>query len=111
MRLRYARRDRELGRVEVVREPLEDAEAQIRRAFSNRSVSQNGLLDVPLKRAMPLRVEHEMGRKSADVVLDAGTGSILPTTFEAAAVVAAKASARSIRSWSGAATRVQSQRL
>jgi methylase of polypeptide subunit release factors len=72
---------------EIDEDSLGDAEAQIRRAFSNRSVSQNGLLDVPLKRAMPLRVEHEMGRKSADVVLDAGTGSILPTTFEAAAVV------------------------
>jgi methylase of polypeptide subunit release factors len=71
---------------EIDEDSLEDAGAQIRRAFANRA-QRDRLLDVPLKRAMPLRVEHAMGRKSADVVLDGGTCSILPTTPAAAALV------------------------
>ncbi len=71
---------------EIDEDTLEDADAQIRRAFANRGKG-NGLLDARLKRSMALRIEHEMGRKSADVVLDGGTCSILPTTPAAAALV------------------------
>jgi methylase of polypeptide subunit release factors len=71
---------------EIDEDSLEDADAQIRRAFANRHRAGD-ILNVRLKRAMPLWVEHEMGRKSANVVLDRGTCSILPTTYEAAAIV------------------------
>ena len=72
---------------EIDEDVLEDADAQIRRAFANRRVASNGLLDVRLARAMPLRVERELGRKSAEIVLGDGTGSILPTTPEAIELV------------------------
>lgn len=73
---------------EIDEDELEDADAQIRRAFDNRArVNGRKLLDVPLERAMPLIVEREMGRKSANVVLDEGTCSILPTSYEAAQIV------------------------
>ena len=73
---------------EIDEDDLEDADAQIRRAFDNRArVNGSALLDVSLKRAMPLVVEHEMGRKSANVVLETGTCSILPTSYDAAQVV------------------------
>lgn len=73
---------------EIDEDELEDADAQIRRAFGNRSrVNGKTLLDVRLRRTMPLVVEHEMGRKSANVVLETGTCSILSTTVEAAQVV------------------------
>jgi methylase of polypeptide subunit release factors len=72
---------------EIDEDSLEESDKQIRRAFANRVVSRNGLLDVRLERAMPLSIEHEMGRKSASVVLDTGTCSILETTYEAAALV------------------------
>jgi methylase of polypeptide subunit release factors len=68
---------------EIDEDELEDADAQIRRAFANRRVNGK-LVDLRLKRAMPLIVEHELGRKSANVVLETGTCSILPTTYEAA---------------------------
>ena len=65
---------------------LEDADAQIRRAFANRR--RNGsLLDRALVRTMPLWIEHEMGKKSANVVLDGGTCSIVETTFAAAEIL------------------------
>jgi len=71
---------------EIDEDTLEDADAQIRRAFANRHRAID-LLDMRLKRAMPLWIEHEMGRKSANVVLDSGTRSILPTTYGAARIV------------------------
>jgi methylase of polypeptide subunit release factors len=71
---------------EIDEDSLEDADAQIRRAFAHRHVKKD-LLGLRLARAMPLLIEHEMGRKSANVVLDAGTFSILPTTFAAAELV------------------------
>lgn len=71
---------------EIDEDSLEDADAQIRRAFSNRHRAKD-LLDARLKRAMPIRVERELGRKSAEVVLDEGTCSILPATPEAVDVV------------------------
>ena len=71
---------------EIDEDTLEDADAQIRRAFANRRRASD-LLNIRLKRAMPLWIEHEMGRKSANVVLDSGTCSILPTTYEAARIV------------------------
>ncbi|HEY2541504.1 MAG TPA: hypothetical protein VGH92_00480, partial [Gaiellaceae bacterium] len=60
--------------------------AQIRRAFANRR-REKDVLELRLARAMPLWIEHEMGRKSAKVVLDTGTCSILPTTYDAAQIV------------------------
>jgi methylase of polypeptide subunit release factors len=71
---------------EIDEDSLEDADAQIRRAFANRHRATD-LLNARLKRAMPIRVERELGRKTADVVLDEGTCSILPTTPEAVDVV------------------------
>src|SRR5579872_7099360 len=65
---------------EIDEDVLEDADAQIRRAFANRRPASNGLLDARLARAMPLRVERELGRKTAEIVLGDGTGSILPMT-------------------------------
>jgi methylase of polypeptide subunit release factors len=65
---------------------LEDADAQIRRAFANRRAN-GSLLDARLTRAMGLWVEHEMGRKSANVVLEGGTCSVVPTSYVAAKVV------------------------
>jgi hypothetical protein len=72
---------------EIDEDVLEDADAQIRRAFANRRAAANGLLDARLARAMPLRVERELGRKTAEIVLGDGTGSILPTTPEAIELV------------------------
>src|SRR5207248_10400803 len=72
---------------EIDEESLEDADKQIRRAFANRRQSSNGLLDARLARAMPLRLERELGRKSAEIVLGEGTCSILPTTPAAAELV------------------------
>src|SRR5579872_2409690 len=71
---------------EIDEDSLEDADAQIRRAFANRHRAKD-LLNAKLKRAMPIRVERELGRKTADIVLDEGTCSILPSTPEAAEVV------------------------
>ena len=71
---------------EIDEDTLEDADAQIRRAFSNRR-STKDLLDVQLARAMPLRVERTLGKNKAEIVLDGGTCSILPTTAEGAALV------------------------
>lgn len=72
---------------EIDEDSLEDADAQIRRAFANRQVASNGLLDAKIARAMPLRVERELGRKKAEIVLGDGTCSILPTTPEAIELV------------------------
>ena len=71
---------------EIDEDTLEDADAQIRRAFANRRNGRD-LLDVRLARAMPLRVERTLGKNKAEIVLDGGTCSILPTTAEAAALV------------------------
>jgi methylase of polypeptide subunit release factors len=72
---------------EIDEDSLEDADKQIRRAFANRRQSSAGLLDARLGRAMPLRLERELGRKSAEIVLAEGTCSILPTTPAAAELV------------------------
>ena len=71
---------------EIDEDSLEDADAQIRRAFANRRRVKE-LVDVPLARAMPLRLERTLGKKKAEVVLDEGTCSILPATPEAVDVV------------------------
>ncbi|MGH3000862.1 MAG: methyltransferase, partial [Gaiellaceae bacterium] len=71
---------------EIDEDTLEDSDEQIRRAFANRHQTKD-VLGLRLARAMPLLIEHEMGKKSANVVLDAGLCSILPTTFAAAEVV------------------------
>ena len=71
---------------EIDEDSLEEADAQIRRAFANRHLAKD-ILDVKLKRAMPIRVERELGRRTADVVLDEGTCSILPTSAEAVDVL------------------------
>jgi len=71
---------------EIDEDTLEEADEQIRRAFANRA-QRVDLQRAPLARAMPLLIEHEMGKKSANVVLDSGTCSILPTTFAAAEIV------------------------
>jgi methylase of polypeptide subunit release factors len=71
---------------EIDEDTLEDADAQIRRAFANRRRARD-VLDLGLAHAMTLWVEHEMGRKSANVVLGEGTCSILPTSYEAARIV------------------------
>ncbi|HEY2072836.1 MAG TPA: hypothetical protein VGG88_04600, partial [Gaiellaceae bacterium] len=65
---------------------LEDSDAQIRRAFANRRRAKD-VLELRLARGMRLLIEHEMGKKSANVVLDSGTCSILPTSFAAAEIV------------------------
>lgn len=72
---------------EIDEDSLEEADKQIRRAFANRRQSSDGLLDVRLARAMPLRLERELGRKSAEIVLAEGTCSILPATPAAVELV------------------------
>jgi methylase of polypeptide subunit release factors len=73
---------------EIDEDTLEPAGDQIRRAFANRErLAREDLRDASLARAMPLRLEGELGRKRAEVVLDGGIGSILPTTRAAADVV------------------------
>ena len=71
---------------EIDEDSLEDADRQIRRAFANRGRTKQ-ILDLKLAHAMTLWIEHEMGRKSANVVLGEGTCSILPTSYDAARIV------------------------
>jgi len=71
---------------EIDEDTLEDADEQIRRAFANRRRAKE-LLDVPLARAMPLHVERTLGKRKAEIVLDEGTCSILPTTAAGVDVV------------------------
>ena len=71
---------------EIDEDSLEEADTQIRRAFANRRRTAD-VLDVPLARAMPLRLERTLGKKKAEIVLDEGTCSILPTTPGAAGIV------------------------
>ena len=83
---------------EIDEDELEDADAQIRRAFGNRArMNGKALLDVRLRRAMPLVVEHGLGRKSANVVLGTGTCSILRTSYAAAQVVGALSGTKTLR--------------
>src|SRR5581483_7941243 len=49
---------------EIDEDSLEDADGQIRRAFANRHRAKD-VLSLKLKRAMPIRVERELGRKTA----------------------------------------------
>ena len=84
---------------EIDEDTLEPAGDQIRRAFANRErLRGEELPDGRLSRAMPLRLEAEIGRKRADVVLDGGTGSILPTTRTAADVLERLDGKRTLRS-------------
>jgi methylase of polypeptide subunit release factors len=87
--LLHRRRGRAGLRVdEIDEDTLDPAGDQIRRAFANRErLAETDIRDARLKRAMPLRLEAELGRKKAEVVLDGGTGSILPTTRAAADLV------------------------
>ncbi|MGH2933135.1 MAG: methyltransferase [Gaiellaceae bacterium] len=71
---------------EIDEDTLEDADGQIRRAFANRPRVKE-ILDLRLQRAMPLRLERTLGKKKAEIVLEEGTCSILPTTDGAADVV------------------------
>jgi len=73
---------------EIDEDALEDSDRQIRRAFENRArLNGADLNESRLARAMPLRLERTLGAKRADVVLEEGTGSIVPTTASAAQVV------------------------
>ncbi len=73
---------------EIDEDTLEPAADQIRRAFTNRErLARLDIRQARLKRTMSLRLEAEIGRKRAEVVLDGGTGSILPTTRAAAGVL------------------------
>jgi methylase of polypeptide subunit release factors len=70
---------------EIDEDTLEPAGDQIRRAFANRErLAKTDIREARLRRTMPLRLEAEIGRKQAEVVLGGGTGSILPTTRVAA---------------------------
>lgn len=90
---------------EIDEDTLEPAGDQIRRAFANRErLGSEELLDGRLSRAMPLRLDAEIGRKRAEVVLDGGTGSILPTTRVAADVLERLDGKRTLRAL-GADTR------
>ncbi|HEY2073833.1 MAG TPA: methyltransferase, partial [Gaiellaceae bacterium] len=85
--LLHRRKGRSTLRIdEIDEDTLEDSDAQIRRAFANRRRAKD-VLELRLARGMPLLIEHEMGKKSANVVLDSGTCSILPTSFAAAEIV------------------------
>jgi len=84
---------------EIDEDTLEPAGDQIRRAFANRErLRGEELPDGRLSRAMPLRLEAEIGRKRADVVLDGGTRSILPTSRTAADVLERLDGKRTLRS-------------
>jgi methylase of polypeptide subunit release factors len=87
--LLHPRRGRPGVRVdEIDEDTLEPAGDQIRRAFANRErLAKVDVREARLKRAMPLRLEAEIGRKQAEVVLDGGTCSILPTSRAAANVL------------------------
>ena len=73
---------------EIDEDTLEDSDKQIRRAFANRArLNGADLCEARLARAMSLRLERTLGARRADVVLEEGTCSILPTTAAAAEVV------------------------
>jgi methylase of polypeptide subunit release factors len=73
---------------EIDEDTLEPAGDQIRRAFANRErLAKTDIRAARLRSAMPLRLEAEIGRKKAEIVLDGGTGSILPTTRAAAGLL------------------------
>jgi methylase of polypeptide subunit release factors len=83
---------------EIDEDTLEDADKQIRRAFANRArLAGADVRDLRLERAMPLSIEHGMGRKSATVVLEQGTCSILPTSLAAAQLVEALDGRKTLR--------------
>jgi methylase of polypeptide subunit release factors len=71
---------------EIDEDTLEDADAQIRRAFANRPRAGE-ILDLRLRRALRLRLERTLGSRKAEIVLEEGTCSILPTTAAAVDVV------------------------
>jgi len=71
---------------EIDEDTLDDAGAQIVRAFANRPRVKD-IVDLELQRSMALRLERTLGKRKAEIVLEEGTGSILPTTAAAAGVV------------------------
>jgi methylase of polypeptide subunit release factors len=76
---------------EIDEDVLEPAAKQIRQAFANRirlaGMRERDVREARLERALPLRLEREIGSSTAELVLDGGTRSILPTTVAAVAVV------------------------
>jgi len=76
---------------EIDEESLEPADKQIRRAFANRArlagLRNRDLLGARLARAMRLSFERGLGRRSGELALDGGTGSMLPATQAAAKLV------------------------
>ena len=76
---------------EIDEESLEPADKQIRRAFANRArlagMRNRDLLGARLARPMPLSFERTLGRRSGELALDGGTGSMLPATPGAAKLV------------------------
>ena len=89
--LHRGERDRSIRVDEIDEETLEPAAAQVRRAFENRErltgLGREHLLAARLARALPLRLERELGRSGAELVLGGGTGSAVPATAAAAALV------------------------
>jgi len=76
---------------EIDEDVLEPAGKQIRQAFANRirlaPLRDRDVREARLEQALPMRLERELGSSAVEVVLDAGTRSILPTTVAAVDVV------------------------
>ena len=76
---------------EIDEDVLEPAAKQIRQAFANRirlaPMRDRDVREARLERALPLRLERKIGSSAAELVLDGGTRSILPTTVGAVDVV------------------------
>jgi len=83
--LLHRREGRTTVRVDFIdAEELEPAGAQVRRAFENRArlatMRRDDLARAKLARAMPIRVERELGRSRGPLLIDAGTNSTLPAS-------------------------------
>ena len=78
---------------EIDEDSLEPAGKQIRRAFANRArlagMRRSDLAAARLARAMPLRIERDVGRRDGELALDDGTNSVLPATATGIRVVEA----------------------
>jgi methylase of polypeptide subunit release factors len=76
---------------EIDEDLLEPAGKQIRRAFANRArlagMRRSDLAAARLARAMPLRIERDVGNRGGELALDAGTNSALPATATGIRVV------------------------
>jgi hypothetical protein len=84
--------DRATVRVDEIDEDvLEPAGKQIRRAFANRArlagMRRSDLAAARLALAMPLTIERDIGSRSGELALDAGTNSMLPATATGIRVV------------------------